>query len=299
METTLSKLAVRPEEGPIGAEITELDLLLPLDAETFNAIEDALDHHAVVVIRDNLLTPPQLATFSRRFGPPQINVRAEARNADTPEVFWISNISEDGKPVGSHDAGRYWHSDLCYLEAPSKVTLLNAIEVPARDGAVFGDTQFASATAAYDALSEDMKARLATLKAANGYRYMWNKKAHEFGLRPVLSEAELAERFPPDAIHPIVRTHPATGRKCLYVCEGYTHAIVGLAQEESDALLRDLFDHLADPAFRYRHKWRIGDLLMWDNCAVQHKATNDFELPLRRLMQRCTIEGTPPLASHA
>jgi len=295
----MSKLAVRPEDGPIGAEISELDLSQPLDEQTFKEIEDVLDRQAVVVIRDNLLTPAQLAAFSRRFGPPQINVRAEARNADTPEVFWISNITEDGKPVGSHDAGRYWHSDLCYLETPSKVTLLNAIEVPVRDGNVLGDTQFASATAAYDALPSGMKTRLADLKAANGYRYMWNKKAHEFGLRPVLSEAELEERFPPDAIHPIVRTHPATGRKCLYVCEGYTHAVVGLPQDESDALLRDLFGHLANPAFHYRHKWRIGDLLMWDNCAVQHKATSDFELPLRRLMQRCTIEGTVPVASDA
>ena len=295
METTLSKLAMRLEDGPIGAEIMGLDLAETLDDGTFAEIEAALNRHAVVVIRDNLLSPAQLAAFSRRFGPPQINVRAEARNADTPEVFWISNITEDGKPVGSHDAGRYWHSDLCYLKAPSKVTLLNAIKVPARGGEVFGATQFASAAAAYDALSDAMKVRLADLKAANGYRFMWNKKAHEFGLRPVLSQTELEERFPPDAVHPIVRIHPANGRKCLFVCEGYTHSVVGLPQDESDALLRDLFDHLADPSFHYRHKWRIGDVLMWDNCAVQHKATNDFELPLRRLMQRCTIEGTVPI----
>lgn len=295
MATSSTSFDLRAEDGPIGAEITGLDLSSPVDAATFEAIEDALNRHAVVVIRGNPLTPPQLAAFSHRFGQPQINVRAEARNADTPEVFWISNITEDGKPVGSHDAGRYWHSDLCYLEAPSKVTLLNAIEVPSKDGQVFGATQFASATAAYDALSGDMKARLEGLRAANGYRFMWNKKAREFGLRPVLSEAELEARFPPDAIHPIVRTHPVNGRKCLFICEGYTHAVVGLPQAESDALLRELFAHLADPAFHYRHQWRVGDVLMWDNCAVQHKATNDYELPLRRLMQRCTIEGTVPV----
>ncbi len=127
---------------------------------------------------------------------------------------------------------------------------------------------------------------------------MWNKKAREFSLRPVLSQAELEKRFPPDAIHPIVRRHPINGRKCLYICEGYKHAIVGLPQAESATPLRDLFDHLADPAFHYRHKWRIGDLLMWDNYAVQHKATCDYELPLRRLMQRCTIESTIPVAGH-
>ncbi len=293
MDTTVPKFAIRSENGPIGAEITGLDLAIPLDDATFDEIESALYRHAVVVIRDCLQTPPQLASFSRRFGTPQINVRAEATNAETPEVFWISNITKDGQPVGSHDAGRYWHSDLCYLDAPSKVTLLNAIEVPTRDGMVFGDTRFAAATAAYDALSDDLKRRLEGLRAANGYRYMWNKKAHEFGLRPVLSEEEL-ERYPPDALHPILRTHPVTGQKCLFVCEGYTHRIEGLEASESDELLRTLFEHLAKPEFLYRHKWQVGDLLMWDNCAVQHKATSDFELPLRRLMQRCTIEGTVP-----
>ena len=216
MVTTLSKLDIRPEDGPIGAEITGLDLTRPLDDESFAEIEAALVRHAAVVIRDNLLTPPQLAAFSRRFGAPQINVRAEARNADTPEVFWISNITEDGKAVGSHDAGRYWHFDLCYLKAPSRVTLLNALEVPSRDGEVFGDTQFASAAAAYDALPETMKTRLDGLEAANGYRFMWNKKAHEFGLRPVLREAELEARFPPDAIHPSsARTPRMAANACM------------------------------------------------------------------------------------
>ncbi|NKB60343.1 MAG: TauD/TfdA family dioxygenase [Alphaproteobacteria bacterium] len=294
MSANKATLELRPECGPIGSEIAGIDLSAPLDGDTFNEIEVALWRYAVVVIRDSNLMPAQLAAFSRRFGRPQVNVRAEATNAETPEVFWISNITEDGKPVGSHDAGRYWHSDLCYLETPSKMTLLNAIEVPERDGETFGDTQFASATAAYDALPDDMKARLDGLTAANGYRYMWNKKAREFGLRPVLTEEEL-QKYPPDAVHPIVRKHPVTDRKCLFVCEGYTHRIVNLPEAESDTLLQELFAHLANPAFHYRHKWRVGDLLMWDNCAVQHKATNDYELPLRRLMQRCTIEG-PVLA---
>ncbi len=293
MGATDTKLAIRAEPGPVGAEILGLDLTQNLDDACFAEIEAALYRHAVVVIRDNTLTPVQLANFSHRFGRPQINVRAEATNEEAPEIFWVSNITVDGKPVGSHDAGRYWHSDLCYLESPSKITLLNAIEVPMRDGRAFGDTQFSSASAAYDSLSEDMKQRLDGLRAANGYRYMWNKKAREFGLRPVLSEEEL-KKYPSDAIHPIVRIHPVTGRKCLFICEGYTHRIVGLPKQESDTLLETLFAHLAKTAFLYRHEWRVGDLLMWDNCAVQHKATNDYALPLRRLMQRCTIEGAAP-----
>ena len=148
--------------------------------------------------------------------------------------------------------------------------------------------------AAYDALPSATKARIEGLTAANGYRDMWNRKAREFGLRPLRSETELAARFPPDAIHPIARTHPKTGRKCLYVCDGYTHRIADLAESESDALLGELFGHLLRPEFRHRHQWRVGDLLLWDNCAVQHKATFDYPADLPRRMQRCTIEGTVP-----
>jgi len=279
--------------GPIGASITGIDLSKAIDDGTFARIEQTMNDRAVIVIRDQNLTPDQLAAFSRRFGPLQVNVRAEANNNESPEVFWVSNVMKDGKPLGSHDAGRYWHSDLCYLEKPSKVTLLNAVEVPEKDGETFGDTLFAGAAAAYDALSDDMKKRLDGLRAANGYRYMWNKKAHEFGKRPVLSEEEL-QKYPPDALHPVVRTHPDTGRKCLYVCYGYTHEIAGMDKSESDALLAELFEHAVDPAFLYRHKWHVGDLLIWDNCAVQHKATFDYDTSLRRVMQRCTVEGSVP-----
>jgi len=290
----MSAFTLRTSGGPVGAEITGLDVSEPVDGPVFSEIEAALDRYSVVVIRDQVLTGRQMADFSRRFGAPQINVRAEANNDDAPEVFWVSNITRDGKPVGSHDAGRYWHFDLCYLEKPSKLTLLNALEVPETDGIVYGDTQFVGAAAAYDALSDAMKARLDGLKAANSYREMWNRKAREFGARPVLSEEDLA-KYPPDAIHPVVRTHPRTGRKCLYVCDGYTTRILGIPEAESAALLRDLFAHAVRPEFLYRHKWRVGDLLMWDNCAVQHKATFDYAPPLRRLMQRCTIEGEIPV----
>ncbi len=286
-------MTIENADGPIGAAITGVDVAGALDDQAFARIEQALNERAVIVIRDQVLSSAQLATFSRRFGKLQVNVRAEANSDESPEVFWVSNVVKDGKPLGSHDAGRYWHSDLCYLEKPSKATLLNAVEVPEKDGETFGDTVFAGAAAAYDALSDGMKNRLDGLKAANGYRYMWNKKAHEFGKRPVLSEEEL-EKYPPDALHPIVRTHPDTGRKCLFVCYGYTHAVIGMDKTESDALLAELFDHIADPAFLYRHKWRVGDLLIWDNCAVQHKATFDYDTSLRRVMQRCTVEGSVP-----
>jgi len=284
---------IQPGDGPVGAAITGLDVSQPISDSVFADIEATFYRHSVVVIRDQTLSPAELSAFSQRFGKAQANVRAEIQKGEVPEITLISNIMENGKRVGSHDGGRYWHSDLCYLAKPSKLTLLHALEVPVRDGVAYGDTRFAGMAAAYDALPDDMKQRLDGLKAANGYRYMWNKKAHEFGVRPVLSDAEL-EKYPPDAIHPVVRTHPVTGLKCLYVNEGYTREILDIPEAESKALLGQLFEHVLKPEFRYAHNWRVGDVLMWDNCAVQHKATFDYEPPLRRLMQRCTIEGSVP-----
>jgi taurine dioxygenase len=289
----MSGMQVRSSGGAIGAEITGIDISAECDPGVIAEIAAALDRYAVVVIRGQTLTPRQLADFSRHFGPPQVNVRAEVNHDDTPEVGWITNVTRDGKPLGSHDAGRYWHSDLCYLEKPSKITILHALEVPAQDGVTYGATEFSGAAAAYDALPDDVRRRIDGLKAANGYRYMWNRKAQEFGAREVLDEAAL-KKYPPDAIHPVVRTHPSTGRKCLYVCDGYTHRILGVPEAESRELLRFLFGHAIRPEFRYRHEWRVGDVLMWDNCAVQHKATFDYAPPLRRVMQRCTIEGDAP-----
>ena len=287
----MSGFDLNVSDSAVGAEIIGLNLSQGIEDATFAEVEDAFNKHSVVVIRDQALTPQQLVEFSTRFGTPQINVRSEVNRSETPEVMLISNVMERGKPVGSQDAGRYWHSDLCYLEKPSKVTLLNAIEVPEKEGKVFGDTMFAGVAAAYDALSEAQKQDLAPLMAANSYRYMWNKKVREFGQRPPLTDEEL-KKYPPDAIHPLIRTHPITGRKCIFVCEGYTHAIVGMSEQEGWDVLEDLFAHIIRTEFRYTHSWRAGDLLMWDNCAVQHKATSDFSLPLRRLMQRCTVEGS-------
>ena len=290
----MAEIKITHETGPIGAAITGLDLGSDMSEGEFKTVRETVNARAVVVIRDQVALPSErLVTFARLFGTPQVNVRADANNEANPEVFWVSNVHENGKPLGSHDAGRYWHSDLCYLEKPSDVTLLHALEVPAKDGVSYGATEFISATAAYDSLSDDLKEKIAGVTARNGYRFMWNRKAHEFGKRPVLSDAEL-KKFPEDAVHPIVRTHPRTGRKCLYVCDGYTHAIDGWAEDESRETLDALFAHLLDPGFRYRHEWRVGDLLIWDNCAVQHKASFDYPPELRRRMQRCTIEGDVP-----
>lgn len=282
----------------IGAEVLGIDVKAGLTEGVFRDLEAAFHQFSVVVIRNQVLTTKELVDFSRRFGTLQVNVRSKTKTKDFDtrimpdelEAIYISNVKKNGKYMGSTDAGRYWHSDLCYEQVPSKMTLLHALEVPVKDGVVYGATQFADVRAAYDALSGEMQARLDGLMAANSFRHMWQRKADDFGTRVKLGAEEL-EKLPEDAIHPVVRVHPATGRKCLYVCDGYTNRIVGLPDAESEALLAELFAHIVRRDFRYTHAWQPDDLLMWDNCAVQHKANFDYGPELRRLMQRCTVMG--------
>jgi len=275
----------------IGAEIRGVDLSRPVDDALFREILDAFHSHEVVVFRDQQLNPEQHISFSGRFGDLDINVRSRFNKRDHPEILVVSNIVENGAQIGVQDAGRYWHSDLCYLPKPSRCSLLRALEIPVKDGVALGDTLFASASAAYAALPEEVKQKIAGRKAVNSYVHTYDRKVQEFNRTPIEKENRAA---PPDVLHPVVRTHPYTGKKCLYVNEGYTTKIEGLPQVESDRILKFLFEHITNPRFVYRHRWQVGDLLMWDNCLVQHKAVFDYALPLRRRMERTTITGTAP-----
>lgn len=286
---------IRPSPTGVGAEILGLDLEQPLSESGFSRIAGAFDRYSVLSFRDQHLSPKQRVAFSRRFGALQINVRSDFNKPGYPEIYTVSNILKDGKPIGSQDAGRYWHSDLCYLEKPTFASLLYALEVPERDGTALGDTLFASTCASYDDLPTKVKTRLDGLRAVNSYSAMFQRKASEFGVRPMLTDAEKSGKYPKDAVHPVIRTHPNTGRKCIYVCEGYTTRILDIPESESDGLLQLLFKQVTDPQYIYRHKWRAGDLTIWDNCAVQHKASFDYSLPLRRHMERTTVEGSIPV----
>jgi taurine dioxygenase len=285
---------IRPSATGVGAEILGLDLTRPLSDGQFNQVAEAFGRYSVVAFRDQRLSPEQRIAFGRRFGPLQVNVRGEFNKPGYPEIYTVSNILIDGKPIGSRDAGRYWHSDLCYLPKPTIASLLYALEVPEQNGVTFGDTLFASTCRSYDDLPDATKHRLEGLRAVNSYNAMFDRKASEFGVRPALTEEEKAKKYPKDAIHPVIRTHPVTGRKCIYVCEGYTTRILDVPEAESDELLRLLFAQVTRPEYIYRHQWRVGDLTMWDNCAVQHLASFDYAPPLRRHMERITVEGPVP-----
>jgi len=208
---------------------------------------------------------------------------------DFPGMLRISKIREDGRPIGYADAGSHWHSDMSYTARPPRCTMLHALEVPMHDGEPRGDTLFVSTAAAYDALPAATRARIDGLRAIHRFA----AKPRGFA-KPVTLSAEQKARYP-DVAHPIARSHPATGRKCLYVNEGECVGIPGMARDEALALIRELARHCLRPEFLYRHKWRVGDLVMWDNCAVQHKAIKDYELPQRRLMHRVTVNGSVPV----
>jgi len=287
----------------LGAEISGVDLSRPLDDDTFSKIAAAFYDSEVVVFRNQTLIPEQHIDFTRRFGALEQHVRKEHRLDGYPEVLIVSNVRDaQGKAIGVEDAGRFWHSDLSYKQVPSLLSALYAIEVPVKDGRVLGNTSFASTTAAYDAMPENMKVRLRELKNVHSYVYYRSrnikaqKEEQTRGAR-VVQEHVLTEehlRQVPDAEAPIVRTHPVTGRKGLFINEAHTSHIVGLPRAESDALLKEICAHIVKPEFRYEHHWRAGDLLMWDNVATQHKANFDYDLPLRRLMYRTTVRGSTP-----
>ncbi len=270
--------------SPLGSEILDIDLSRPIDDATFRQIDDAFSERSVLVFRDQVMTPAQHVEFSRRFGGLEIHVLKQYLLADFPEILLISNVVENGKPVGIADAGQQWHTDLSYVEIPSRCSILYAKQIPEPGpDKTYGDTCFVSTAAAYDALDPEMQKYLGTLKARHSYL----KRPH---VRAKLSEEQ--KKQVPEVIHPVIRTHPVTGRKCIYVNESFTTEIVGLGKEESDALILQLCEHCQSEQFMYRHKWRVGDVLMWDNCSTQHLAVADYGPEQARLMNRTTVRGT-------
>ena len=292
-QSTQQNFSVVPLGRFVGAEIKGIDLSRDLDDATFAKIRQAFYDHSVIVLRDQKITPEQQIAFSKRFGKQEVHVLSQYLHPKHPEVLVVSNIlDEKGNHIGIYDAGRYWHSDLSYMPVPSSGSILYALEVPHNDaGEPIGDTLFASVTAAYDALPESVKERAKGLKALNSLHYRFEKIKADGDKNAKLTDEQRAKS---EAVHPIIRTHPVTGRKCIFVNDGQTARILDIPQKESEELLNTLRSQVTQPEFVYRHKWRVGDVLMWDNCAVQHLAIADYKLPQRRLMNRTTISGTVP-----
>jgi len=279
-------LEIVPSGDACGAEVRGIDLGDGLDEAAFTEIDAAFNEHSVIVLRNQSVTPEQHIDLSDRLGGIVPHTFSEFCHPDHPKIFRISNLLEDGKPLGYEKAGVTWHTDQSYIETPPRCTTMFALEVPEKGGKIFGDTLFASTATAYDALSSDMKVRLEGLKAIHQFAARKRRPGRE----KELSEAQKSKN--PDVVHPVVRTHPFTGRKCIYVLEGECTGIVGLDDTEALPLIKELSDHVIRPEFIYRHKWQQGDLIIWDNCALQHRAENDYELPLRRHMHRTSVNGS-------
>jgi taurine dioxygenase len=278
---------IRAFSEPLGAQVLGFDLSRPLNAQDFARIHRAHLEHHVLVFRDQRITPQQQGDFSRRFGPLQIHVLKGFQLAGHPEILIVSNIKENGQPIGLGDAGHFWHSDLSYKETPSLGSLLHAQELPAEGG----DTLFANQHTAYEALPESLKQRIAPLRAEHTYLAKYEELRARNPWRPRLSQAQIEEVQP--VVHPVVRTHPETGRKALFVSEHFTTRIVGLPEAQSRALLDELFALSVKPEHVYRHAWQPHDMVFWDNRSVMHLASGTPD-HLRRKLYRTTVEGDAP-----
>lgn len=281
---------IRNLDAILGAEVTGLDLSQTVNGETVSRIRAALADRGVLVFRDQAkLTPAQHVEFSRHFGPLETHVQHAFHHPQHPEILTVSNVIENGKPIGLADAGRYWHSDLSYVREPSLGSLLHSQELPDEGG----DTLFVNMVAVYEALPADTKARIDGLTAVHSYEARNKAQAAQSGsLRPALSDEQRA-KVPP-VVHPVVRVHPESGRRALFVNEGFTTHILELPEAESAELLAQLFAISKEERFIYSHRWQAHDLLFWDNRQTMHLAT-PFPQHYRRKMYRTTVRGDVPV----
>jgi len=279
-------LPIIPVDDSFAASLAGLDLNAELDDIIVAEIRAAWMHHPVLVIPGQDLEPEQQLAFSRRFGDLQSHTVKDILHPDYPEILVLSNRGRGGAaPIDN--GGAYWHSDITYEEVPPMGSILHGIVVPPADG----DTLYVDMTAAYEALDDSTKARLDGARATHTYRQRYLKMV-EAGVRPPQSEEQM-QRWA-DVYHPIVRTHPETGRKALFINEGFTQRIDGWTDDESRAMLDRLFTHCTEAQFVYTHQWRQGDVVMWDNRCTMHRATA-YDTSHERSMHRTTIRGTRPV----
>ena len=291
---TATEMEIVPTGAPVGAEVRGVDLSTTLNDTDIAGIDAAYAENGMIFFRDQDLTERQLVAFTQRFGKVEKYVRNRYALTGHPEILLVSNIQESGRNVGLADAGSTWHTDMSYVPAPPRGTILHAREIPTKDGEPVGDTLFSSTGAAYDDLPDELKARLQGARTTHSYEAKHARRAQEGKSdRAPLSAEEKASLPPVD--HSVIRTHPITGRRCIYVVAGECEGITGMADDEAADLLEDLAERCTRPEYTYRHRWQVGDVVMWDNCLVQHLAVRDYALPQRRLIWRTTIQGSVPI----
>jgi len=285
-------LTIEPTGKILGATARGVDLRQVLSRADFAAILRALGEHGVLRFPGQALEAADLKRFSSRFGALQVLKNIPHHEPGMPEVTILSNVKVDGKLIGAPDAGQSWHTDMSYGQTIGFVNVLSAFKVPVRNGRVLGGTEFTNTQAAAADLPADLTERLAGLTATHDIEYYWEYMRREKGSqRPPMTDEQRRQR--PPVHHPVLLTHPITGRKVIYVNPGFTVRIDGLPEAESSTLLRTLLDHVMQERYRYVHEWTLGDLLLWDHIGTWHYARPDYGPDEHRLMKRCQV-----MASH-
>lgn len=275
-------IEIVPVNPTIGAEIRGVDLSQPVDAPTYQAIHAALMAHKVIFFRDQDITPEQQVAFGRLFGELTIHPFVEHLE-HLPEVLVLDN--DEDHPVFATDI---WHSDETFRVAPPMGSILRCVRIPPAGG----DTLWADMCAAYEGLSDKMRSFLSGLEAMHDFK-PFRRKFDSLPIREKHARLAEMEEELPNPIHPVVRTHPATGQKALFVNRQFTVAIKGMHEDESRALLEFLFAQTLVPEYQVRFRWQPHSIAFWDNAPTQHYAANDY-YPVRRTMHRVTIKGGRP-----
>lgn len=282
-------ITIEPGSATLGAKVTGVDLARSVSDADFARVLRALARHGVLCFPNQPIEAAALRTFSARFGELQVISSGNSGRAEPgmPEVSILSNIVENGRPIGIPDAGQDWHTDMTYNRVAGFVNVLVAKKVPSRNGKPLGGTEFANTQAAYDDLPAEVKAKLADATATHDWNNFHELMRRKGSTRPALTEAQRRER--PPVSHPVFLTHPISGRKVIYVNPGFTVGINELESEESRDMLDFLFAHVLKPKYRYVHHWTVGDVLVWDHLRTWHCAVADYTAEEYRLMKRCQV----------
>ena len=274
---------ITPMTEHTGAEVRGLDLTTPIDAETRGALNRAFADHHVLVIRDQKFGPPQFIAAAELFGELQPHDKKELHVPGYPQMYFVSN--EQTVPGKRYISGETFHTDHSNHPTPPKATMLFPVSLPSRGG----DTQYVNMHEAYDDLPAATKERIDGLKALHVYLSKYSPRE----LRPLSEDS--ARQVPPPGIHPLVRTHPENGRKALYLNPVRIEGILGMADEEALDPVAELMAHAIQKKYEYRHQWRYGDFVIWDNRSVIHKANPDYDMNERRYLYRLMLKGETPV----
>ena len=281
---SVAALEVQELKPGFGAEIFGIDLHKATSADRA-AIVDVFDRHGAILLRNQKPTPEDLVSFVAAFGEPEDHTLKEFTLPGHPKVYILSNRTKDGVSIGAHNDGVGWHTDYSYKPEPVKCTMLYAVEVPPEGS----DTLIADGCAAWKALPPEKQKQLLDLKLHHSYQYFM--RTRQYGARELPEDIKRAN---PDVIHPLIRTHPANGRKALWPSTGTVIDVIGMPKEDGLQLVEELVEFMTQEQFVYRHKWKVGDVLMWDNRCTLHTGTLYDDTKYFRTMYRLWARGDRP-----